>query len=97
MVNIDRYQNYQWVVKAEQPIERYFTIEGQVGESVVDYIGKRVIVNVPQTADLSQLRITSVKLGAAGVSTMTPDLMAGEEYDFSRPMEDQRFDIRTHR
>ena len=84
--NIDRYQNYQWVVKAEQPIERYFTIEGQVGESVVDYIGKRVIVNVPQTADLSQLRITSVKLGAAGVSTMTPDLMAGEEYDFSRPV-----------
>lgn len=86
VVNIDMYQNYQWIVRAEQPIERYFSIEGQVGQSTVDYVGRRVIVNVPETADLSALRILSVKLGAAGVSTMSPDLREGEIYDFSQPV-----------
>lgn len=86
VVNIDRYQNYQWVVRAEQPIERYFSIEGQIGQSTVDYVGRRVIVNVPETADLSKLKILSVKLGAADVSTMSPDLRAGEVYDFSLPV-----------
>ncbi|MDE6578743.1 MAG: hypothetical protein K2K58_11305, partial [Muribaculaceae bacterium] len=44
---ITRYQTYNWEITAEQNIERYFTIEGQIGESVVDAAACRVIVTVP--------------------------------------------------
>lgn len=85
VVNISLYQTYQWLLKAEQHIERYFTIEGQIGESAIDAIAHRVLVDVPETADLSKLRVTSIKLGAKGVSVMTPEISVGV-YDFSRPL-----------
>ena len=85
VVAITRYQTYQWLLKAEQPIERYLTIEGQIGESVIDVVAHRVLVDVPETADLSKLNVTSIKLGPKDVSTMTPEIGVGE-YDFSRPV-----------
>lgn len=35
------YQNYDWVIRGVQNIERYFTVENQVGASVIDVIGRR--------------------------------------------------------
>ena len=85
VVSISRYQTYQWLIKAEQNIDRYFTIEGEIGETVIDAVGRRIIVTVPATSDLAKLKITSIKLGPTGITTMTPDLMVGE-YDFTRPV-----------
>lgn len=85
-VTLELYQQYQWIVKAEQNIERYFTVEGQIGSTVIDAVGQRVIVRVPQTADLSRLRLTSVKLGPAGITTLSPDLQPGE-IDLSKPLD----------
>ena len=81
VVDITLYQTYQWLVKAEQYIERYFTIEGQIGETVIDAVGRRIIVDVPETLDLSKLMITSIKLGPAGITTYTPSIGVGE-FDF---------------
>lgn len=85
VVNVSRYQTYQWLVRAEQHIERSFEIEGQIGETAIDAVGRRIIVHVPQNTDLSRLEISSVKLGPAGITTMNPDLSAGV-FDFSRPV-----------
>ena len=85
-VTVARYQDYPWVITATQEIERYFTIEGQIGETHIDAVGRRVIVKVPETADLSRLTLTSVKLGPAGITQMVPDLVPGP-IDLSAPLD----------
>lgn len=85
-VDISLYQTYQWTVKAQQEITRYFTIEGQIGESTIDPAGYRVIVNVPETANLSNLIVTSIKLGPERVSTYNPVITTGNSYDFTSPL-----------
>ena len=46
-VTVSRYQSYDWTVSAVQDIERYFTVEGQIGETVIDPVGLRVVLSVP--------------------------------------------------
>ncbi|MDE6447693.1 MAG: PCMD domain-containing protein [Muribaculaceae bacterium] len=85
IVKLSRYQDYFWVVQAEQEIERYLTVAGQIGETVIDAVGHRVLVRVPDTADLAHLELTSIKLGPEGLTTMMPDLVPGP-VDLSRPL-----------
>ena len=85
VVNVSLYQNYQWIVGAVQPIERYFTIAGQLGETAIDVVGRRIVVRVPASADLSRLELTSVKLGPRDVSVMSPALTPGT-INLSRPL-----------
>lgn len=89
-VELTRYQSYQWMITAEQNIERYFTIEGQIGETVLDAVGRRIIINVPENADLKTLRITSLKLGPKGITTLDPFYQAGSTIDLSQP---KRIDV----
>lgn len=86
IVTLKKYQTYQWLVKAEQYIERYFAIEGEIGESTVDEVGHRILVQVPFTADISALKVTAIKLGPAGHTTISPDIIEGYTYDFSHPV-----------
>lgn len=76
-VTVSLYQDYNWEIIAHQDIERYFTVKGEVGESVIDPVGKRVIVTMPENANLSNLTLESVKLGPAGITTLSPDLKPG--------------------
>lgn len=84
-VILSLYQDYPWIITAEQEIERYFTIEGQIGETVIDAVGHRVVLRVPETDDLSRLRLTSIKLGPEGLTTLTPNLTPGP-IDLSEPL-----------
>lgn len=84
-VSLTRYQTYEWTISAVQNIERYFTLKGQIGETQLDVGGKRIIVSVPESADLSALTIASVKLGPAGITTLSPDIHEGEVIDLSSP------------
>ncbi len=85
VVTLSRYQDYQWIVTAKQTIERWLRIDGQIGETVIDTDGKRVFVKVPETADLSHLQLTAIKLAPAGISTMSPDITPGT-IDLSEPL-----------
>ena len=85
VVKVSRYQSYDWIVQAEQTIERYFTLGGQIGETTIDAVGRRIVVQVPETANLSKLTITSVKLGPEGLTTLSPDLKPGP-IDLSKPL-----------
>lgn len=85
-VTVSLYQDYEWIIKASQTIERYFRIAGQVGTSTIDYAGKRVVVYMPEDTDIAAVTVGDVKLGPAGVTTMTPDLN-NSIVDFSKPVE----------
>ena len=71
------YQDYDWTIKAVRPVERYFTVAGQIGTSVIDDYNCRVIAMVSEGTDLSNLTVTSMKLGPKDITTYskTPDQM----------------------
>ena len=85
-VELTLYQSYQWMISAEQNIERYFTIAGQIGETVIDAVGRRIIVNVPEKADLSKMEVTSIKLGPRNITSLVPECKTGSIIDLSSPM-----------
>lgn len=84
-VTLSLYQDYVWTITATQPIERYFTVDSQMGESVVDVPGRRVIAYVPKNIKLKDLKVTGIKLGSTD-SKMEPDL-TGQTVDFTQPVE----------
>lgn len=84
-VTLTRFQEYNWEIFAHQDIERYFEVEGEIGQSVVDPVACRVIVNMPEGTDLSSLTLLKVKLGPEGITTMNPDLRPGP-IDLSYPL-----------
>lgn len=83
-VKIHLYYDYEWTIKAEQSVERYFTVENQIGESVIDVPGRRVLVQVPESQDLSKVKVTSLKLGPKDITGYTPNI-EGTVVDFSKP------------
>lgn len=84
IVTLHRYYDYQWIVRAEQNIVRYFEVEGQIGETEINVDTHRIIVKVPVTADLSDLTLNRIKLGPAQVTQLTPDIQPGK-IDLSKP------------
>ncbi|MDE6206857.1 MAG: PCMD domain-containing protein [Muribaculaceae bacterium] len=83
-VTLRLYQDYTWKIIANQPIERYFEVEGQIGASVIDVPGRRVVVNVAATSNLAAVSIVRAKLGPFG-SVTTPALEAGDTFDGTKP------------
>lgn len=84
-VTVSLYQDYVWTIKATQTIERYISLEGQIGQPVIDVPGRRIVVYVPRGTDMSAIKVLSLKVGSTA-ATMSPD-MVGEKVDFSRPVE----------
>lgn len=84
-VELTLYQSYQWVISAEQNIERYFTVAGQIGETVIDAVGHRIIVNMPELADLSRVEVTSIKLGPKNITTLVPSCQEGSVINLNTP------------
>lgn len=74
LVTLSTWQDYQWQFVAERPVERYFTIEGQVGATVMDVANHRAIAYASKTVNLSDVRVKSLKLGPKGVSTYSMNI-----------------------
>ena len=73
-VTLSRYQDYVWTIKAQQTIERYFTVAGQVGQTEFDVNSRTAIAYVGESTDLSNVSVLTLKLGPKDVTTMTPAL-----------------------
>lgn len=84
-VEVHLYSDWTWTIKAEQKIERYFTVAGQVGPTEIDVPGRRVVAYVAKRASLNSIQVESIKLGPIG-STMTPDI-EGQRVDFTNPVD----------
>lgn len=69
-VTLSIYQDYLWTIEAQQTIERIFTVEGQVGATEWDLATSTAKVHVG-FEDLSQVRVTALKLGPRDITTMT--------------------------
>jgi len=67
-------RDYRWSVVAERKIERYFTIEGQVGSSVIDAANRRVVANVKKGTFITDIEVTSLKLGPRDITTYSLEL-----------------------
>ena len=90
-VVLSLYLDYEWTLRAEQTITRVFTVEGQIGAAEFDTDLRTARVNVPEGTDLNDIRVTELKLGPEGITTMTPapeELTSFETY--------RTVDIRYH-
>ena len=90
-VTLHTYQDYRWAFSAVQEIERYFTVEGQVGSSEIDAANHRAIATVRSTADISNITVRSLKLGPRDITTYSKNLSALK--DFSGDVE---IDVTAH-
>lgn len=72
-VTLSLYQDYEWTIRAEQEIERIFTVESQIGAATFDVEHHTATVHVPEGTDMDNIKITALKLGPADITTMTPD------------------------
>lgn len=68
------YQDYSWTLSAEQTVERYFTVSGQVGSSVVDDANMRAVAYVSKSVSLDAVTVTSLKLGPREISSYSPEM-----------------------
>lgn len=83
-VTLRLYQNYIWTIRGSQEIERYFSVENQVGAATIDVPAQRVLVYVSDKTNLKAVRVLTCKLGASG-SVMMPEI-EGQTVDLSRPL-----------
>lgn len=71
-VTLSLYQDYKWSLRSEQTIERYFEVEGQVGDADIDYINHRVVTLVTAATDVSKVKVKRAKLGPSNLTTESP-------------------------
>ena len=80
-VELSKYQTYEWTISAAQTIERYFKVEGQIGESTIDaehFIAKAY---VPMDHDLKNVNVEALKLGPDSISTYSHKLSDLTDFD----------------
>ncbi len=73
-VTLSLYQDYLWTITAEQHIERYFTVEGQIGATEFDLENRIARAYVGLSTDLRHVTVKSLKLGPRDITTIDPPI-----------------------
>ena len=73
------------MIQGVQNIERYFTVENQIGATVIDVTARRVVVSVSRDMGLDRVKVLTAKLGPEG-SIVSPAL-TGAVLDLNNPVE----------
>ncbi|MBS2210341.1 PCMD domain-containing protein [Carboxylicivirga mesophila] len=76
---ISTYQDYVWTIKATQSIERYFRIDNQVGNQLIDAEKRTAKAFVVKGSDLNNITVTGLKL-APPDATYEPDPSAIKDF-----------------
>lgn len=84
VVALSQYQEYIWTIRAEQPIERYFTVEGQIGQTEIDPNSRTATVYVGEGSDMDHIRVLGLKLGPRNVTTYSPSIDELTEFNSVR-------------
>lgn len=90
---LSTYQDYVWTIKAVRPVERYFTVDGQIGSSTIDDYNCRVIAMVSEGIDISKLTVTSLKLGPKDITTYSPAPEQMKDFTGGLPVEVTAFGL----
>lgn len=77
------YQDYVWTIQATQTIERRFSVEKQIGQSIFNNSQHQVVAYISNSASQKNVTIKELKLGPEGITTMEPELTG--TIDFSHP------------
>lgn len=78
--SVRTYDDYTWTLVAESNVKRYFTVEGQVGSSVIDAVNHRAVAMVGKNDDVSDVTVTSLKLGPEGLSDYSLDMSRMKDF-----------------
>ena len=68
---VSTYQDYEWTLITEQPIDYYLEVDGQ-DKVVINAQERSVLVYMPEGTKLSELKITRAKLGPS-IAEYTPN------------------------
>lgn len=82
-VTLSIYQDFEWTLTAEQSIERYFTVENQIGAADIDTRSRIATAYVPMDTDLGEITITGLKLGPEQISSYDPEPSTITSFDDS--------------
>ena len=63
IIDLTYFQTYTWKIVATQNINRFWTVDGQIGETEWDLVGHRAIVKRRQDYPLNEVKTTSLRLG----------------------------------
>ncbi len=87
-VVLSEYQDYEWVITANQNITYEFRVEGQIGESEIDVNNHIATAYVPIDADMENISILAAKFGPESITSYSPDpLSLTSFYDTVRHVE----------
>ena len=89
---IRTYDDYDWTIVGSRPVERYFTVKGQVGASVIDELNRRAVAMVGKNENLENITVTSLKLGAAGKTTYSMSIDQLKDFSSGIVLEVTEFD-----
>ncbi len=84
-ITLTIYQDYKWKIITRQPIDRYFTVEGQVGSSEIDVLNRRVITQVNSSVNIRNITVSSIKLGPSDITSYSPTM--AEMKDFTNGLD----------
>jgi len=90
--SIRTYDNYEWTLTAVKNIERYFTVEGQIGSSVIDEANCRAVATVGKDTDITDIKVTSLKLGPEGLSDYSKDMSSLKDFTHGQTVDVTFFD-----
>lgn len=82
-VTLSKYQSWEWTISATQTIERYFKVEGQIGESTIDAEHYIATALVPMDYDMKSVVITAAKLGPKDITTYSVDPLTLTDFEES--------------
>ena len=80
-VTLSQYQDYEWTITAEQHIERYFRVDGQIGETEIDAVSHIATAYVPMDKDLNDIKVVAAKFGPEGITSYSPDPLSFTSFD----------------
>lgn len=83
-VVLHRWYDYDWTITAVQNIDRYFVVEGQIGQSEINVDQHTIVVSVAEGTNLENLQLVRAKLGP-GIASTNPSLEPGT-INLSSPM-----------
>ena len=72
-LDVMMHYSWEWSIVGKQTIERYFKVEGQIGESTIDAEHHIATAYVPMDFDLTSVNITALKLGPKDITTYSAD------------------------
>ena len=82
-VTLHLYYDFEWSIVATQPIERYFTVKGQIGKTVIEPQNHLAFASVASVVPLDSVTVLSLKLGPQGSPATSPSVKPGDVMDFT--------------